>query len=291
MFKKDVTPVFKKGLKSKVDNYRPVSILPNISKLFERPLFDQISSFFDEILSDYQCGFRKGFNPQHCLIAMIEKWRSCNDFGKSFGALLTNLSKAFDCLSHELIIAKLAAYGFKKSALKVMYSYLSERKQRTKINIFYSVWQDILSGVPQGSMLDPLLFNIFLRDLFLTIQHTDFASYADDNTPYTTGACVNDVIDKLEKTANDMFNWFTENEMKANADNCHFILNCSDQKQIKINNETIKSSNCEKLLGIQIDKKLTINKHVGNLCKKASRKRHALARITPYMSIKKNVCL
>ena len=81
----DVTLVFKKGLKSKVDNYRPVSILPNISKLFERPLFDQISSFFDEILSDYQCGFRKGFNPQHCLIAMIEKWRSCNDFGNHLG--------------------------------------------------------------------------------------------------------------------------------------------------------------------------------------------------------------
>ena len=136
-----------------------------------------------------------------------------------------------------------------------MYSYLSERKQRIKSNIFYSAWQVILSGVPQGSILGPLLFNIFLCGLFLTIQYTDFASYADDNTPYTTGACVNDVIDKLKKTANDMFNWFAENEMKANADKCHLILNCSDRKQIKINNETIKSSNCEKLLGIQIDKK------------------------------------
>ena len=118
----------------------------------------------------------------------------------------------------------------------------------------YFIW------VPQGSILGPLLFNIFLCDLFLTIKHTDFASYADDNTPYTTGACVNDVIDKLEKTANDMFNWFAENEMKASADKCHLILNCSVRKQIKINNETIKSSNYEKLLGIQIDKKLTFNK-------------------------------
>ena len=126
---------------------------------------------------------------------------------------------------------------------------------------------------------------------FLTIQNTDFASYAGDNTPYTTSACVNDVVDKLEKTANDMFNWFSENEMKANTDKCHLILNCSDRKQIKINNENIKSSNYEKLLGIQIDKKLTFHKHVGGLCKKASQKMHALARITPYMSIKKNLCL
>ena len=85
-----------------------------------------------------------------------------------------------------------------------------------------------------------------------------------------------------------MFNWSAENEMIANADKCHLILNGSDRKQIKINNGTIKSSNYEKLLGIQIDKKLTFNKHVGGLCKKASQKMHALARITPYMSIKKN---
>ena len=283
----DVTPVFKKGAKSKVDNYRPVSILPNISKLFERPLFNQMSLYFDQILSDYQCGFRKGFNPQHCLIAMIEKWRSSNDEGKSFGALLTDLSKAFDCLSHELLIAKLAAYGFKRSALKVIYSYLSDRKQRTKINIFYSAWQDILSGVPQGSILGPLLFNIFICDLFLTLKDTAFASYADDNTPYTTGKNINDVIINLEKAGENMFKWFTDNQMKANADKCHLILNCSDQQKIKINGEYIKSSDCEKLLGIKIDKSLNFNKHVEGLCQKASQKMHALSRVTPYMSVSK----
>ena len=88
-----------------------------------------------------------------------------------------------------------------------------------------------------------------------------------------------------------MFNWFAENEMKPNANKCHLILNCSDRKQIKINNETIKSSNYEKLLGIQINKKLIFNKHVGGLCKKASQKMHALARITPYMLIKKKKCM
>ena len=98
----DVTPIFKKGSKSQKDNHRPISILPNISKIFERPLFNQMSSFFKQIFSKFQCGFRKGFSPQHCLLAMIEKWKSSNDKEKAFGALLTDLSKAFDCLSHEL---------------------------------------------------------------------------------------------------------------------------------------------------------------------------------------------
>ena len=96
------------------------------------------------------------------------------DKGKVFGVLLTDLSKAFDCLSHELIVAKLNAYGFSLSALKLMQNYLVERKQRTKINQTYSSWEEILFGVPQGSIFGPILFNIFLGDLFLVVQNVDF---------------------------------------------------------------------------------------------------------------------
>ena len=92
-----------------------MSILSNISKVYERCIYDQIQTYFDQILSKYQCRFRKGYNVQHCLIALIEKWKQSVDKGGAFGALLTDLSKAFDCLSHELLIAKLDAYGFDKS--------------------------------------------------------------------------------------------------------------------------------------------------------------------------------
>ena len=152
----NVTPVFKKGYRGSKENYRPVSILPVISKSFEKLLCKQITILIDSLLSKYQCGFRKDFSVQHCLLAMLEKWKNAVDKRKVFGALLTGFSKAFDCLYHELIIAKLNAYGFNLPALKLMHSYLSYRKQHIKVNHAYSSWDEILFGVPQGSILGPI---------------------------------------------------------------------------------------------------------------------------------------
>ena len=147
-------------------NYRPVSILANVSKIYERCLYDQIATYFEHIFSRYQCGFRKGYSAQQCLLAMIEKWKKTVDNGGVFGALLTDLSKAFDCIPHDLIIAKLEAYGFHIDALKLIHDYLSNRKQRVKVNDAYSSWKDIFYGVPQRSILGPLLFNKNLCQLF-----------------------------------------------------------------------------------------------------------------------------
>ena len=178
--------LFKKDDKSDKSNYRPVSILPNLSKVYERIMQRQIYPNLNKIFSKYQRSFRKGFSAQHCLIAMIEKWRqSLVDSGGQAAAVLTDLSKAFDCIDHELLIAKLNAYVFDNSNLTFIYSYLSERKQRTKINSSFSCWAEILFGVPQGSILGPLLFNAYICNLFFEVRDLECASFADDTTPYS----------------------------------------------------------------------------------------------------------
>ena len=150
-------------------------------------LFKQISEHFEPILSKFQCGFRKGFSAQHCLLAMLEKWKSVIDNKRNFGALLSDLSKAFDCLPRDLLLAKLNTYGFNLLAFRLVQSYISNRKQRTKINSEFSSWEKILFRVPQRSILGPLSFNIFLRDLFFMMNHVEFTSFADDNTPFFAG--------------------------------------------------------------------------------------------------------
>ena len=121
----NVIPVFKKDCKNSKDNYRPISILKNISKVYERILFSQIGLFMNNFFSKFQCGFRKGYSTQQCLLALNEKWKSAVNKRKSFGALITDLSKTFDCLPHELLTAKLHSYGFNLNALRLIHSYLS----------------------------------------------------------------------------------------------------------------------------------------------------------------------
>ena len=123
----DVIPVHKKNEKCNKTNYRPVSILTNISKIYEKLLYDQLSKYFDSLLATNQCEFRKGFSSQYCLLVMLEKFKEAIDRGNQFGTLLTDLSKAFDCIDHKLLIAKLYEYGVSSSALNIISSYLEHR--------------------------------------------------------------------------------------------------------------------------------------------------------------------
>ena len=146
------------------------------------------------------------------------------DKDQSLGALLTDLSKAFDCISHDLLIAKLHSYGSFLASLKLLTGYLTNRKQRTKAETSYTSREDIKHGVPQGSILVTIFFNIFICDMFLMLDHTYFASYADDNTPYTINENVEEVIRNSEQISKPPLQWCKDNKMKLNSDKCHLIL-------------------------------------------------------------------
>ena len=279
----NITPVFKKNDRTDKFNYRPVSILPNLSKVFERCIRKQVSAYFDGILPKQQCRFRKGFIAQHSLLKLLEKWRQSLDQGLEFGVLLTDLSKAFDCLSYELLAGKLSTYGVHISAVRFNYDYLSNRKQRTKIENHYSSWRDIIFGVPQESILVALLFNIYLCDLFMFTDNIDIASYADDITPYVSGVISDSTVKSLEKIADLLFAWANYNQMKGNKDKCHAFLSSQDNVHVNIGAAQIENSKWQKLLGIIIGSKLTFEDHVNRICKKASAKMNALGRILYYM--------
>ena len=183
---------------------------------------------------------------------------------------MTDLSKVFDCVPHDLIIDKLEAYGFHIDTLKLIHDYLSNTKQRVKINDGYSSWKLMFYSVPQGSILGPSSFNIHLCDMFYLLE--DFASYADDITIYTVNAKKESIISVLETYSSLLFGWFNNNFMKANSDKSHHIMSCTEASTAVIDGLPIDSSKTEVFLGITIDHELKFDDYVNYLYKKASLK-------------------
>ena len=154
------------------------------------------------------------------------------------------------------------AYGLDLASLKILQDYLTNRKQRAKVDSFHSSWEKILSGVPQGSILGSLLFNIFMCDMFLILKATSFTGYADDNTPFVVRENTTNVIKALEDIGENLIKWFSDNQVKLNAYKCHALLNSQGPKTIKIGNLCIKNSSCEKMLGVNFDYKLKFTNHI-----------------------------
>ena len=281
----NITPLHKKGDSTIESNYRPVSILPATSKVFERILQKQILSHMDKYLSPLLCGFRKGFKTEDALLRMLEKIKQNLDKKGYAGAILMDLSKAFDTLNHDLLLAKLHAYGFHKKSLRLLDDYLKNRFFRTKCNSAFSTWTKLLLGVPQGSVLGPLLFNIYLNDLFYLIDLADVCNFADDTTLFSCEKSVAEVIRKLEHDFRLCVEWFNDNCMKLNEDKCHFIFfgHKYEHLFINTNNGKLWEEKSVSLLGIEIDSKLSFNSHLESILKTANKKLNALYRMLKFL--------
>ena len=198
------------------------------------------------------------------------------------------MSKAFDTINHELLIAKLYAYRFSKDALKLIISYLTDHWQRTKINKLFSSWSALLQGVPQGSVLGPIFFNIDFNDLFYFL-FCAVCNFADDTAPYVCDKNLAFVLAKLEENHNIAMKWFENNYMKINSDKCHLFIsgNKFEHLWVKIGNDRIWESRTVKLLGITLDNDLKFDEHLNNVCLIANRKLSALSRIKKCLDFNK----
>ena len=288
-----ITPIYKSppdGSRLHKTDHRPVSVLTIFSKIEERYIFNSMIEFTDHILSDRISAYRKGYSSQHVLLKLTEEWRNHLDNNETVGAVLMDLSKAFDCLPHELLIAKLAAYGVGKGTLELLYSYLKERKQSVNIKGKLSTFLEILAGVPQGSILGPILFNIFINDFVDIFENADIHNFADDNTLSAHSRATEEVVKCLEDESIVAIDWFTDNHMIANPGKFKAIIIKKDGSdttgtELFINNNTVHSSSDVVLLGLTIDNKLNFKMHISGLCRKAAGNINALKRMKKYLSV------
>ena len=250
----EIIPVFKKGDNLLKENYRPVSILPCFSKIFEGVIVDQLAIHFDTHFSEHISGFRKGHDCQNVLLRFSENIKCHLDDNDIAGAVLTDLSKAFDCLPHDLLISKMYHYGVSRASCQLVTSYFKGRYHRVKLGSARSDWLPLKKGAPQGSIMGPFSYNVHSNDLIVLLERLcDIFNYADDNTVCCYGKSVKDVKDKLEDVINKMLYWFEVNEMKVNNDKFQFILfskngMCKDEL-IKVGDTVIMMQNVVKLLG------------------------------------------
>ena len=289
-----VIPIHKGGSTQDVNNYRPISLLSIFDKIIEKLMHKRLYTFLEShnILFENQFGFRKQNSTVFALAQITEMIKTSIDGGKFGCGIFIDLRKAFDTVNHEILLIKLEHYGIRGNMLKWFQSYLSNRKQYVSVNGYSSELLEVKCGVPQGSVLGPLLFLIYINDLPNISKVLNFYLFADDTNIYYESESLHDLENTINKELNKLYLWLNVNRLSLNIDKTNFIVFHPYNKPlkhsitIKINKKVINEKESIKYLGVLIDSTLSWKYHILNISKKISRSIGIMYKMRPFLSLK-----
>ena len=280
--------VLKGGDRTDCNNYRPITVLPTISKILERAVHQQLYDFLSEykLLTPNQFGFRSKLSTVTALAHFTDNIPLNLDRGCLTGAVFLDLSKAFDTVDHGLLVGKLKAIGVSSQVVMWFASYLECRYQVTSVENSQSSPQKVLVGVPQGSILGPLLFLIYINDLPNCLEHCRVIMYADDTVIYFCGKYCREVEYHLNIDLANLAEWFNSNYLTLNISKSKFVLFGSNRKlqtcqgiNLTIDDENLESADSMKYLGVIINKSMKWNEHIESLIAKLNQRIGLLKRV------------
>ncbi|MCG7879038.1 MAG: reverse transcriptase family protein [Candidatus Thiodiazotropha endolucinida] len=290
-----VTPLQKSGPKDDINNYRPISILPVISKVLEKHIHDSLMNFLTEyqLLQKTQSGFRPNHSCETALVGMICRWLESINQGSLIGAVMVDFKKAFDLVDHAVLLKKLKHYRLSSTTISWFSSYLNNRRQKVSLHNAMSKDAIITDGVLQGSILGPLLFLLFINDLPLYTESSNTDMYADDTTLYVCAKSHEDIQSSLQMALDSLAKWCTCNGMIINTTKTKAMLITTHQKRATLTTENLSLTlnsvdlnmiSNDKILGVMIDNNLTWTHHIDKICKKMASNLWLLSRIKTFLS-------
>ncbi|MCW4336379.1 MAG: reverse transcriptase domain-containing protein [Candidatus Thiodiazotropha endolucinida] len=288
-----INPIHKGGARCDPANYRPISILSVISKIIEKHVTKHLFGYLNkyQLLHKSQSGFRKHHSCNTALINLVDNWLKGIDNCETVGAIFFDLRKAFDVVDHNLLLKKLASYKFDPMSLNWVRSYLTNRSQCILENSLKSSFQSIKAGVPQGSVLGPVLFLLFVNDLPLFINEAHIDMYADDATVHHANKCMDVVETTIQGGGIDFSNWCLSNKMYINLSKTSVMtigtrqnLQNSNSINIYLNNELLHQTDTQRLLGIEIDKTLSWDVQIDSVCQSVARKITLMKQLSKYVN-------